>query len=141
VAGVSRAGEASSGDSPLFLRRLVAIGVTLIAIYLVLLTGQRALDAYRLRRESEMIRQDIVNLRTRNVELQRELASERRDFEIERIAREQLGYVRPGDHPVVLIWAEDPRAPTPAPVPAREPARAHWQEWLELFVDADPVGQ
>jgi hypothetical protein len=141
VEGVSRAGEASNGDSPLFLRRLVAIGVTLIAVYLVLLTSQRALDAYRLRRESETIRHDIVNLRTRNVELQRELSSERRDFEIERIAREQLGYARPGDHPIVLIWAEDPRAATPVPATARDHARPHWQEWLELFVDADPIGQ
>jgi hypothetical protein len=129
-----------AGEPPLLLRRAVAIATTLIAIYLLLLTGQRALDAYRLRREAETIRQDIISLRVRNLELQQELASDRQDFELERIAREQLGYARPGDHPVVIMWNEDPRRPMEsAPLP-RERDRPPWQGWLELFVDADLLG-
>jgi hypothetical protein len=130
-----------AGEPPLLLRRAVAIGTTLIAIYLLLLTGQRALDAYRLRREAEAIRQDIVNLRVRNLELQQALSSGRQDFEVERIAREQLGYARPGDHPVRLLWTEDPRRPTEAAPRAREQDRPTWQGWLELFVDAELLGQ
>jgi hypothetical protein len=113
----------------------------LIAIYLLLLTGQRALDAYRLRREAETIRQDIIDLRIRNVELQRELSSDRQDFEVERIAREQLGYARQGDRPVILRWSEDPRRRMEAPPKSREQERPNWQGWLELFADTDPLGQ
>jgi cell division protein FtsB len=138
---MSRGHDALSNVSPHFFRRVVAIGTTLIAVYLLLLTGQRALDAYRLQREGEAIRQDIIALRTRNGELQRELSSDRRDFEAERIAREQLGYVRPGDHPVVLAWSEDPRRPAEAPVKARERVRPTWQDWLDLFIDPDLLGQ
>jgi cell division protein FtsB len=123
------------------LRRIVAIGVTLIAVYLLLLTGQRALDAYRLRREAEALRQDIITLRTRNIELQRELASDRRDLEVERVAREQLGYARPGDHPIVLMWTEDPRRPAVPPPRTREQDRPVWQEWINLFVDTELAGK
>lgn len=133
--------EMVTGESPLLFRRFVAIGTALVAVYLLLLTGQRALDAYRLRREAEALRQEIINLRIRNAELQRELASDRGDLEIERIAREQLGYARPGDHPIVLLWAEPPRASKEAPPKAREQVPPTWREWLELFVDTELFGQ
>ncbi len=120
---------------------MVAIGTTLIAVYLLLLTGQRALDAYRLQREAESIRQDIITLRTRNLELQRELSSDRWELEVEQIAREQLGLIRPGDHPVVLMWSEDPRRTPETATKPREQTRANWQEWLDLFVDPDILGQ
>ena len=137
---MSRGRELANNEPPLLLRRLVAIGTTLIAVYLLLLTGQRALDAYRLQREADAIRQDIVTLRTRNLELQRELGSDRQDFEVERIAREELGFARPGDHPVVLVWSEH-RRPSQDPPPKQEQVRPTWQQWLDLFIDPDLLGQ
>ncbi len=138
---MSRVRDGAGNEPPIFLRRVVAIGTTLIAVYLLLLTGQRALDAYRLQREAESIRQDIITLRTRNIELQRDLGSDRRDFEVERIAREQLGYVRPGDHPVVLTRTEGPRRTAETPAKPPERIRPTWQDWLDLFVDPDLLGQ
>src|SRR5947207_15867337 len=76
-------------------RRLLAVGTALIALHLIVLTGQRALDAYRVQQEVEGMRQEIDSLRARNVELQAELAGGRLDEEIERIARQELGLVRP----------------------------------------------
>ncbi len=135
-------GRDVAGSEPsLLLRRMVAIGTTLIAVYLLLLTGQRALDAYRMQRELESIRQDIIALREHNVELQRKLSSDRQELEVEQIAREQLGYARPGDHPVILMWGENPRRPAEPVVKEREQRRANWQEWLDLFVDPDVLGQ
>lgn len=121
-----------------FPRRAAALATGLIACGLLILTGQRALDAYRARQELETIRQEIASLRARNLSLQAELSSPRLDEEIERTARHELGLVRPGDHPVVLIWpagAPRPSRHDPQPAAASEP---NWRDWFRLFVDADP---
>src|SRR5712692_2240831 len=98
-------------------RQLLAIGAGLVSIYLMILTGQRALDAYRANMEVEATRREIDGLRARNIELQNELVGNRGDEEIERTAREELALARPGDHPVILIWPGGSR-PAPAAAPA-----------------------
>jgi cell division protein FtsB len=119
-------------------RRLLAIGAGLASVYLVIITGQQALQAYRANQEVEAVRREIVTLRARNIELQNELVSPKLDEDIERTAREQLGLARPGEHPVVLVWPSGTRdAPPPVAVPTAV-AEPNWREWLHLFVDADP---
>jgi cell division protein FtsB len=116
-------------------RRLLAIGTALFAFYLVLATGQRALDAYRVQQQVEGVRREVASLQARNLELQAELSSGKLDEDVERIAREELGLVRPGDKPLILIWPEgDVRsAASPAPVAAEH--EASWLNWVRLFVD------
>src|SRR4029453_13013922 len=115
-------------------RKLLAAGTGLAVLYLVLLTGQRALEAYRMNQEVDAVRRDIDSLRARNIELQAELSSARLDDDIERIARNELNMVRPGDHPVVLVWPDGNgnRAVESSPPKAGEPA---WRSWLRLFFD------
>ena len=120
---------------------MVAIMTGLAALYLVLLIGQRALDAYRINQEVESIRREIVELTTRNLDLQAELSSARADEEIERIAREELGYVRPGDRSIILLWP-DGHPPTNEQSPVVPSAgvtglEPNWRAWLRLFVDLD----
>ena len=122
-----------------FPRRMIAIITGLAALYLVLLIGQRALDAYRINQEIENVRHEISSLQSRNLELQSELSSARADEEIERIAREELGYVRPGDRPIILLWPDGhPPMAGSAPAPALSSATSpepNWRSWLRLFVD------
>ena len=120
---------------------MVAIMTGLAALYLVLLIGQRALDAYRINQEIESIRREIVELTTHNLDLQAQLSSARADEEIERIAREELGYVRPGDRSVILLWPEG-HPPTSertstAPNAGVGGPEPNWRSWLRLFVDLD----
>jgi cell division protein FtsB len=122
-------------------RRLVAIGAGLLSVYLVILTGQRALDAYRSNLEVEATRREIVSLRARNIELQNELVGNRGDEEIERTAREELSLARPGDHPVILIWPGGTRPQAPAPAPQAAATEPNWREWLGLFIDVNPTGR
>ena len=122
-------------------RRLLAIALGLGALYLILLTGQRALDAYRMNQELTTLQGEIESLRARNLDLQVELSSGRGDEDIERIARDELGLVRPGDRPVVLIWPEGapPRGqPAPSGGTGVEP---NWRSWLRLFVDIESAAQ
>jgi len=118
-------------------RRLLAVATGFTALYLVFLTGQRAVEAYRINREVDGIRQEIVRQRDRNLELQAQLASPRADEELERVAREEMGLARPGDHPVVLLW---PESSSRNAHPAVEPSTRsvpYWQAWVRLFVDLD----
>ena len=116
-------------------RRLLALGTALFAFSLVLATGQRALDAYRVQQQVEGVRREIASLRVRNLDLQSELSGGRLDEDIERIAREELGLIRSGDHPLVLIWPNGTARPTSDPTQqpaADEPA---WVSWVSLFID------
>src|SRR6185436_11052545 len=92
-------------DGKVLVRKTLALATAAVALYIVLLTGQRAVDAYRANRELDELRREISSLRDRNLNLQAELNSPRLDEDVERTVREELGYTRPGDRPVILIWA------------------------------------
>jgi len=123
-----------SRETQVLPRKLLAAATGLAVLYLVLLTGQRALEAYRVNQDVDAVRRDIDMLRTRNIALQAELSSSRLDDDIERIARNELNMVRPGDAPVVLVWPDGngKRPADNAPPQAAEPA---WRSWLRLFFD------
>ncbi|MBM2809599.1 MAG: hypothetical protein HW416_358 [Chloroflexi bacterium] len=123
-------------DGSLLPRRALAVATAFAAAYLVLLTGQRALDAYRINQEVEGVRREIVALRGRNVTLQAELTGGRIDEDIERVAREELGLTKPGDRPIILIWPEQPEPPAEAPVSSTI-AEPNWRSWLRLFFQVD----
>jgi cell division protein FtsB len=123
-----------SRESHVLPRKLLAAGTSLAVLYLVLLTGQRALEAYRVNQEVEGVRRDIEALRARNIDLQVELSSSRLDEDIERIARNELNMVKPGDQPVVLVWPDGRgKAGTEAAPP--KPAEPAWRSWVRLFLD------
>ena len=121
---------------PLMTRRVAAIAICLASVYLMMLTSQRALDAYRITAEVDAVRREILALRTRNSDLQAELSSGRSDEDIERIAREDLGFVKPGDHAVILLWPNRD-SPGAAPRTLEEAGAPNWREWFRLFVDLD----
>jgi cell division protein FtsB len=124
-----------SRDSHVLPRKLLAVGTGLAVLYLVLLTGQRALEAYRVNQDVDSVRRDIEALRARNIQLQTELSSGRLDEDVERIARDELGMVKPGDQPVVLVWPErNPNHGGEATSPASSP-ESNWRTWLRLFID------
>lgn len=118
-------------------RRLLALGTALFGFYLVLATGQRALDAYRVQQQVEGMRREIAYLQARNLDLQAELSSGRLDEDIEHIAREELGLIRPGDNPVVLIWPRDGTRPPSSPDLLPADREVVWRSWVSLFFDAD----
>jgi cell division protein FtsB len=104
-------------------------------VFILLATAQRALEGYQMTRQVEAARKEVTELRQQNVELQERIARHRSDAYIERVAREELNLVRPGDVPVIVI------APTPEPTPARParvtptPAASIPRQWLRHFFD------
>src|SRR5947209_2356490 len=88
---------------PPFALRVAAVLVVPLLLYALVATGQKAIDKYRLNQEAERLRAEIVSLRADNIQLQQSLEDARTDVAIETIAREQLGLIRPGDHPIVMV--------------------------------------
>jgi cell division protein FtsB len=100
---------------------LAILGVVVAA---ALLGDRGALHLWRLRTEVEAIHGEVRALEAENEQLARVIADLHDDpATIERIAREELGLVRPGER--VLRFPRSPRpAPgrvPPAPGPARTP--------------------
>src|SRR5579859_7713904 len=126
------------GPPPLALR-FAAVLVVPLLLYALVATGQKALDNYRLNQETEALRAAVLDLRAENIQLQQDIEQARTDTAIETIAREQLGLIKPGDRPVVLVSASSssPAAPSPAaaptPAPAPTPARPAWRQWWDYL--------
>jgi cell division protein FtsL len=121
------------GPPPLVLR-LAAVLVVPLLLYALVATGQKALENYRLNQEADALRTEIQVLRSQNVDLQHQIEDARADSAIESLAREQLGLIKPGDHPLVMV--DQPSAPVaqpaqpaqtaPQPTPPPTPV---WQQW------------
>jgi cell division protein FtsB len=122
------------GPPPLALRVAAIVAVPLL-LYALVATGQKALDNYRLHREADALRAEVLALRYENLELQRDIELARRDVAIETIAREQLGLIKPGDQPLILVGDQSPpSAPlTPALSQRETESRPPWRQWFDLF--------
>jgi cell division protein FtsB len=119
---------------PPFALRLAAVLVVPLLLYALVATGQKAVESYRLNQEADRLRADIVSLRGENIQLQRDIERARTDSAIETIAREQLGLIKPGDHPLILV--EPPGGRTAVQTPAQAPApapRPVWRQWYDYF--------
>jgi cell division protein FtsL len=119
------------GPPPLALR-LAAVLIVPLLLYVLVATGQKAVQNYRLNQEADGLRSEIVGLRAENIQLQQLIEQARTDAAIESIAREQLGLIKPGDHPLVLVESGVAPAPKPEPAPT-PPPRPIWRQWYDYF--------
>jgi cell division protein FtsB len=122
------------GPPPLALRLAAVLAVPLL-LYALVATGQKAVENYQLNQQADALRNEVVNLRSRNVELQQQIEQARSDTAIETIAREQLGLIDLGDHAVVVVSQRTQAAQPPAapPQPAQAP-KPNWRQWLDYLI-------
>ena len=52
---------------------------------------------------------------------------------VENEARQQLGYTRPGEHPVVVVGSSDTRQQTTKGQAAKSGQKGFWQDWWNAF--------
>src|SRR5687767_5523911 len=83
--------------------RLIALFLLPLVVYGAYSIGDRWYQNYVLVHQEELIRADVMRMREENVRLQRELNEARSDAGIEKIAREQLGLIRPGDTAIHIV--------------------------------------
>ncbi|MBI3975857.1 MAG: cell division protein FtsL [Armatimonadetes bacterium] len=87
---------------------LLLIGAALLTLNAF---GATYLATYRLHREADRLSREAGALRRENAQLREEIRRLHTPQYIERLAREQLGLVRPGEIPIILV------RPTPTPPP------------------------
>ena len=96
-------------------------------------TAQRAVEGYQMARQVDAARKEVADLTQQNLALQDKIARYRSDNYVEKIAREELNLVRPGDVPVIVV------APTAVPQSATPPRPSPTvpvhQQWLRHFFD------
>ncbi|HET8679526.1 MAG TPA: septum formation initiator family protein, partial [bacterium] len=85
----------------------MAVGAALLLAF-----GSAYWDGYQLRRGAAHLARERDELRLQNAQLREEIRLLNTPEYIERLAREQLGLVRPGEIAVILV------KPAPAPEPA-----------------------
>jgi cell division protein FtsB len=79
-------------------RLLGGAGLVLLALGLAVYGGHQVLRVRQMRAEIRILERDIVTLRARTVELSRTVERLRTDpAYIEKLAREEFGYVRPDE--------------------------------------------
>ena len=121
-----------TGPPPLVLK-LAAVLVVPLVLSALVATGQKAVDNYRLNREADGLRTEILGLRSDNIQLQKQIEQARTDTAIETIAREQLGLIKSGDHPLVLVAQPPQPAAAPPPTAAPPPAPPAWRQWWDYL--------
>ena len=121
---------------------LLPIVITIAVILVLVVIGGKAVQGYDMRQEARALEQRIEQLRKQNRQLSNELDYYRSDEYIEKVAREELGLIRPGEVSIALVLPEDKRAlssqATPTPLPTTVPSATPlpiWQKWLYRFVD------
>lgn len=87
--------------------------------------------------EAELL-EEIQAEGTRQIELQATATYVNSEHYVEAYAREEGGYVLPGERRVVPLIVEGTPAPSPTPIPTPDPAASAypWQAWWRLLTDA-----
>ena len=127
-----------------FRERPVLSAAQLLALAAVLFALIIALDLNRKERAGEAagageeaLRAEISIEQTRQVQLQETRAYVESDDYVADYARNEAGYILPGEARVVPLVVEATPAPTPLPLPTADPATVAqpWQAWWQLLTD------
>jgi cell division protein DivIC len=112
------------------------MGILAIACVLLLVqTAERAVASYHKAQDVENARKELAEAKQRNVDLQAQITKFRSDAYVEKVAREELNMVRPGDVPVIVLVPTPEPTPVGTPRPAATPVGSVPQQWLRQFVD------
>lgn len=99
--------------------------LTQVVPYRQIVESQRRVAAARL---------ELTNLQTENAYLAERVAALATPQEVERLAREKLGYVMPGEIGYVVLDPPQTDQPAPAPPPIEIPEEKTWVDRLWDFV-------
>jgi cell division protein DivIC len=93
---------------------LVALIIVPLLIYAAVSIGGRWLQTRSLVADAETLQDEVIQVRSENQRLQTAIALARSDQAIESAAREELGLIKPGDTPVILLAPTATVTATPA---------------------------
>jgi cell division protein FtsB len=106
---------------------VLAAVMLVAALFLFGLPGRTYLNQQRSLNAAE-VRLQVLS--AENVKLDQRAQQLQTDAEIERLAREQYGLVKPGEEAYAILPAKPPTPPTPAPATKKKaPTHPWWEVW------------
>ena len=103
-----------------------------LGLYFMVSVTQRTAQVYQLKQEEVRLQQEVGSLEARHQQLVEEKARLQSDTDIEKIAREQLNLIKPGETAVIVLPNKEATAQTQKQqvqtVPQQE-ALPFWKSW------------
>ena len=119
-------------------RRLPMAALALVSVIAAGLIGIAPARQYFFQRaQLEEAKTELAALESERALLESEAAALQTPLEIERRARAELGFVRPGEQPYVIV--EDPVVSTAATPPLPAPTRHWWDGVLDFVTGRDQI--
>ena len=112
---------------------VLLVAATLLLSFGVAIVG-RAVQMYELQQEEDRLERELAALEARRQELQRLKEDASSATYLERVAREQLGLVQPGEIGVVVITPPAPPAAPPPTAAAAPDPRSNWERWRDWLL-------
>jgi cell division protein FtsB len=125
-------GRLRARRSSLFTRTVIWL-TGLVCLAFLLATFAQAWSNSQLIARVHDAQQQYQAVQTQNTQLTGSMNHYKDPAVVEREAREQLGYIRPGEHPVIIISSNRP-VPVSTPRKVSPPApQSFWQAWWSVF--------
>lgn len=117
------------------IEQLIAVAALAISVVFLLAFGGQIIEIYRLRSSLAAADQRVESLRAEQVALEATRVYVESDEYAEKVAREELNKIRPGDRRTIIV---PQAAPTPTPLPAAAGGQgsdmpSYAAEWRELL--------
>lgn len=117
------------------LRTLLLLASIAAVVSFILSIGHRTLQIYQLQQEEVGLRREVAGLEVRNKQLLEQREGLNNDSDIEKIAREELNLIKPGETAVVVLPSQEVIArmeqQTAAPQEITGSSSKSW--WERLF--------
>lgn len=120
-------------------KRLIAIVVVVLLIFLMMGFNNRLINMNRLTRQESILQTRIAGLENTKIAVEEQVAYATSEIALEEWARESNHMIEPGDQAIVLI-APDEKLSTPTPTPTieEEPTSlSHFETWKLLLFGED----
>ena len=89
------------------LRTLLLLASIAVVVSFLLSIGNRTIQIYQLQNEEAGLRREVAGLEAKNKQLQMQQEALKNDADIERIAREELNLIKPGETAVVVLPSQE----------------------------------
>src|SRR5579885_3324209 len=116
------------------LRHVVIVTLLTMCVLVVVSFARLAITEYQLNLQKQALEQKISELKQENQRLRANIDYLQTDAAIEKLAREELGWTKPGDTAVIVLTDQPAPGPVPPPSPSSTPPSVPaWQQWWNLF--------
>ena len=126
------AGRLRARRSSLFTQTIIWL-TGLICLAFLLASLAQAWSNSQLIQSVQTAQQQLQHMRQQHDSLTKLVVYYKYPFVIENEARQQLCYVRPGEHAVVVIGANSQEQSTSSHLVNASTAQGYWQEWWSAF--------